>query len=222
MDEIQPEVISSSFTVFETLFLLAIDDEEGDLLETALKKLEPALAAALLAELILRGRIAIDENHIIVVDPTATEHPVLDHALYEMVDTARMRKVKYWINTFIYEKFCPEIGQTLVEKGILFRKKKRLLLAASSAMHSNGQASAKFHLKNRLREIVLAGHLAKIPELIVLALLYYCDLLNLVFTKGERKSAEKKTLSLVAENQTGLIHSNHMHQIIGVAIRSLD
>ncbi|MDR3577872.1 MAG: GPP34 family phosphoprotein [Anaerolineaceae bacterium] len=210
-----------NFTIFEALFILAIDDGDGDLVESMVNDLEPALAAGVLAELVLRKRIRLEDGRVTVVDPSATENPILDRALYAMVETGRMRKIKYWINTLTYEKLRGEIGQELVENGVLLRKKKRLLLAVPFGEHPAGDASAKFGLKNRLREIVLAGQAPEAPELIQLVLLNNCGLLGLVFTRGERKSAGKKIMKLSNEGEAGLALSETLQQLIAVATRSV-
>ncbi|MDR3578031.1 MAG: GPP34 family phosphoprotein [Anaerolineaceae bacterium] len=209
-------------TIFEFLYILAIDDAEGDLLESAVNQLEPAVAAGVLAELVLLGRINLEDGRVTVVDPTGTEHPILDRALFSMVDTARMRKVKYWINTLTYEKLLSDIGQHLVEAGVLVRKKKRLLLVVPFGEHPTGQVSAKFGLKNRLREIVLANQSPEPSELVQLVLLNNCDLLGLVFTRGERKSASKKIIKLSSDGEAGPALSETLQQIITVVTRSLN
>ncbi len=213
------------FTIFEILFLLAMNDAEGGLVESALENLEPALAGALLVELMLCGRIRIEDGRITVVvsaeaEMITTENSILDQALYRIQDTTRMRKIKYWINTLTYEKLHSDIEQSLVEKGVLTRKKKRLLLVVPFGPTSSGQVSAKFLLKNRLREIILAGLPASQSELVQLALLYPYDLLSLVFTRGERKAAEKRIKGLLSEDSPEAGLTEPLKQIIAVATRS--
>jgi len=189
------------FTIFESLFLLAIDDEEGDLIESVKGEIEPVLAAGVLSELALNKRIRLKDGHILVVDPAVIENSVLDRVLYYILDTPRLRKIKYWINTLVYEKLSSEIGHYLVEKRVLVRKKKRLLLVAPYVENALAYVSAKYEVKRILREIVLANRAAEPGEKIQLALLYHSDLLTLVFTRGERKAAAKKIKKLIEENE---------------------
>jgi len=51
-----------NFTIFETLFILAIDDAEGDLVESMVNDLEPALAAGVLADLVLMKRVNFEDG----------------------------------------------------------------------------------------------------------------------------------------------------------------
>lgn len=210
------------FTTFETLFLMAIDDEEGNLLDSAIEDLDPALAGAVLAELALTGRIKVEDGRVAVVDSTATENPILDHALDNILETGsktHVRKIKYWINTLTYGNLRSEIGQYLVEKGVLIRKKKHLCLVIPFGNDPKVQASAKYGLKNRMREIVLAGVPAGQNELIQLALLFHSGLLTLVFTPGERKAAAIKVQAMIAADIGKVILDETLQQIISVSTR---
>jgi hypothetical protein len=58
-------------------------------------------------------------------------------------------------------------------------------------------ASAKYWVKQHLREITLGGVAPESRELALLSLIDACRLLNLVFTKDERKAASRKVEELV-------------------------
>ena len=209
------------FTICETLFLLAIDDAEGDLVESVAESLEPVLATAALAELALLNRITLEDGRVTVVEPALTENPVLDHVLNAIADTKRSRKVKYWINTFTYEQISSDIGQNLVEKGVMTRQKKRLVLVVPYGDRPGWQVSAKYELKDRLRLIVLAGQPLETHELIQLAILYHCDLLALIFTKDEYKLAMKNTLGLMADHPLEPTFNQAFTSIVAVVTRLL-
>jgi hypothetical protein len=58
-------------------------------------------------------------------------------------------------------------------------------------------ASAKYWVKQHLRGIILAGEKGETSDVALLSLLKACQLLRLVFTHDERKSASKKVDVLV-------------------------
>jgi len=206
------------FTIFETLFILAVDDEEGNVLESVVKVLEPTLAGGVLAELVLLNRIKLADGRITITDESPTENSILDKTLYAIQEMGRLRKLKYWINTLTYEKLLAEVGQCLIEDGVMVRKKKKLRLVVPYGEGQDKQVSAKYGLKNRLREIVLEGQTPDQRELVQLALLYECDLVTLVFTRGERKAANKRIKTMIdgKEPATGL--GDALNEIIAVAI----
>ena len=129
--------------IFETIFILALDAEDGEMIRPVRKTIETVIAAAILTELVLRKRIGLTDNRVVVTDPLPTEHPLLNKALVDILDTNRSRKLKYWINTLIYKKYLEETGHYLVVKGILTRKKKQLKLVIPYREAGYGQGSAK-------------------------------------------------------------------------------
>ena len=207
------------FTIYEAIFIQAIDDEEGNLLEDEVEVLEPVVAGGVLAELVLLKRIKLENGRILILDETSTENAILDKTLSSIQEAGRLRKINYWINTLTFEKLLSDIGQCLVEKGALVRKKKKLLLAAPYGEGQNRQVSAKYGLKNRLREIILEGTAPDPRELAQLALLYEADLLSLVFTKGERKAASKKIQAMVDSTDPANGLGDALFEIIAVATR---
>lgn len=189
--------------LFESLFILALDEDEGYIVESVVENLESALAGAVLAELFQQKRISLIENVVVVDDSSPTKHPVLDKALFDIATETKKRKINYWIKTIAYKKFLQEIGQDLVEQGVLARQKKRLLLPTpESAENEVQEPSLKFKVKEHLRAVILAGEPAELVEKVMLMFLYHTDLLRLVFTIGERKTASKRIkMMLKSEKQ---------------------
>jgi hypothetical protein len=137
--------------------------------------------------------------------------------LFGILDSARPRKVKYWINTLVYKKFLNETGHHLVEQGALVRKKKRLHLAMPSTEMANAGVSTKYGLKNRLRDIVLMGQPPDLPEKVLLAFLFYGKLLKLVFTHDERMAAHKRVKKLIEKDEKGSQLGETLDEIVAAA-----
>ncbi len=205
-------------SICEVLFLLALDDQEGNIIESAAGALESAIAGAILAELALQHRIDLVNGRVVVTDQTPVEHPVLNKAVDAILDTSRARKVRYWINTLTYKKFQEEIGQYLVEIGMLVRNKKRLRLATPLGENSAGLVSARLQMKTRLREIVLVGKPPEFSEKVLLALLYHSRLLKLVFMRGERKTASKRIMKLIENEESRL--NTILEEIVAITTRA--
>ena len=208
--------------IFESLFILALDDEEGDFAESIVSILEPALAGAVLAELVLLSRIELVDNRVVVTDQTHTELPILDNALFEILDTTKPRKLKYWINTLISKKIIEEIGQHLVLKELLVRKKKRLRLTTLYGESHYGNVSAKLMVKKRLREIVMEGQEPELFEKVLLTFLYHAEFDKLVFTHGERKAAHKRMKKLITNEEGVSILGETLDEIVAVSCDSKD
>ena len=208
------------FNICEALFILAVEYEAGDIVESVAASLESALAGAILADLVLQKRILLTEDHVVVTDPTSTGHPILDKALFDIRVTTRPRKLKYWINTLTYRKYIDEIGHHLVENGILTRKKKRLHLVVSADETSDRNVSIKVSLKNRLRGFVLSGGPCEPSEKLELAFLYRSGLTKLVFTLGERKAAYRRVKKLIEDKEGRNILGTPFVEILNAACPS--
>ena len=187
--------------MFEALFILALDEDEGYIVESALENLETALAGAVLAELALQERIELRDGRVVVSNQECTGNPILDKALNDILEEPRLRKPRYWINTLAYKKLLKEIGHDLVDQGVLSRQKKRLRLTVPSDEEQAPVPSLKYSVKSHLREIVLAGGPPGLADQVLLAFLYHADLLRLVFTVGERKIASKKIKGLLKNGE---------------------
>ena len=197
--------------IFEALFILVLDDE-GYIVESAEKNLESALAGAVLAELVFQQRIELKDDRVVAVNQLPTECPILDTALSNILDAARSRKLRHWLNALSDKKLLEEIGQFLVEERVLVRKKKRLYLATL-----DGRDSVKSRLKSRLQEIILDNQEPDLREKTLLAFLEYADLFKLIFSHRERKIAQKRIQKLIADDEARNDLDMSLNEIVSAA-----
>ena len=86
-------------TLYEELQLLAIHDEKGIFIRSAVEPLKPGLAGAMLAELAFANKICTAPNHRLKLeDNTPTNDPILDDVLATLKESEKERKFGYWIN----------------------------------------------------------------------------------------------------------------------------
>jgi len=192
--------------------LIALDEEEGELHGSIVRTLESVLAGAVLIDLVLHERIKLLDDRVIVTDQSPIEDDILDKTLFAILDTGRPRKLKYWINTIIYEKVTNEVTHYLVKKEVLIRKKKRLRLAILE-----GNGSIKSKLENRLRGVVLGDQEPELREKVLLAFLYYTDLLKLVFPHKERKIVRKRVKKWIGDGKEGNNLGTPLDEIVAAA-----
>ena len=101
----------------EELFLLALDDDEGWIVASALDTLRYGLAAALLADLALHDKIAVEDQRISLRRPPPLGDDLLDDTLKRLADSDKPRKVKYWLNALGFRKLPKQMAQRLVAQG---------------------------------------------------------------------------------------------------------
>jgi hypothetical protein len=181
-------------TINEKLFLLALDEERGNILAHAKKIIGYVLAGGILAELSLLGKITSnDKRRIEVIDPSLTGDPVLDETLLEIQASEKLRKPAYWVSTISTRaKGLRElVAFRLMEKGWLYQEDKRFFLQQSSD-ESSQKIPKKYEMKNHLRGLIFSNDQPDHQDLALLNVLSAGGLLNLVFTLDELNYVENK------------------------------
>jgi hypothetical protein len=169
------------------------------------------LAGAMLAELVLRGKLTLGEKRrLVITDPTPSGIEVLDEALAKVAEATKPRPADVWINTLSHKKYEKRIVASLIEKGVLTQEEKRLFWVIPYAVYPQQDASAKFWVKQRLRGTALAAEKPEPRTVILLNLLKACRMLVFVFTKDERKAASRTIDQLLQSDELG--------QVLGQAI----
>jgi hypothetical protein len=178
------------FTIFDILFLLSLHGEKCTLLPGISKKLEIGLSGAILAELIVQGKLQAGRNgklELVVSTPTGDE--ILDKAINLIQKDEKPRKASYWIKNLSKELHIGRkqfLGR-LISEDILSQGEEVVSWALPYLDSPNPKASAWYLRKSRLRELVLTQGDAALCELALLSILKASKLLKLVFTRDERK-----------------------------------
>lgn len=201
----------------EELFLLALNDNKGTAQKSSAGVLPYGLAGAMLADLALRGRIAVaGQKEVAVLDPTPTGDTVLDTALAEIATSTRARKAAAWVEALSHKRFWRSVPESLVAKGVLREEEKRWLWVIPYAAYPQQDASAKYWLKQALRAIVLADQHPEPRQIALLSLVRACRMEPLLLTKDERKAGAKRIAALVADEPIGQAAAQTIAEVEGV------
>lgn len=179
-------------TIFDQLYLLSLHEEKCTLLPFALDRLETGLSGGVPAELILLGKVRVSGSRKLeLVDAVPTGDEVLDDLIAQIQKADHARKAIYWVKRLSenYRALRKRMNDRLVQAGVLVKGDEEYSWAAPDPEASLPNASAKYLLKRRLREVALTRGEIDIRDLALLSLVKSCQLLNLIFTKDERKIA---------------------------------
>ncbi len=182
------------FTLFEELLILCIHEEKGTLIGSSIDRLKVGLVGAILAELVIVGKIKSSDNRRLqVVDDNRMDDPVLDGVLHTLRGSEKDRKFGYWINALCEKnkKYRNQIIKSLIQKGIVTQDEDRLLWVIPSPLNLETKASLKYLYIKRLRDIVLAQEDMQPRELVLLSLIRACGLLDRLFLSDECKLADR-------------------------------
>jgi Golgi phosphoprotein 3 (GPP34) len=181
-------------SIFDKLMILSLHDEECIVLPSVAKRLDLALGGAVLGELILRGKVRVgSSSKLEVVDSGEIGDGFLDKALNRLNHSRQRRKVPYCIDLLNNElgKQRKTRVKRLIAEGVLDQAENGLTWVVPFANSPNPNASAKYVIKSQLRELVLTHGEPELPDLELLDLAKSSKLLNLIFTKDERKTAQR-------------------------------
>jgi Golgi phosphoprotein 3 (GPP34) len=181
-------------SIFDKLMILSLHDEECIVLPSVAKRLDLALGGAVLGELILRGKVRVgSSSKLEVVDSGEIGDGFLDKALNRLNRSRQRRKVPYCIDLLNNElgKQRKTRVKRLIAEGVLDQAENGLTWVVPFANSPNPNASAKYVIKSQLRELVLTHGEPELPDLALLDLAKSSKLLNLIFTKDERKTAQR-------------------------------
>jgi len=181
-------------TLFEELFLLTQYDDREKKNTLKYEKLHYGLAGSILAELALAGKVQINQKHRLeVVDAAGPGDEILDRALLELQEAERPRKLTYWVEVLTgkFDKINRRLTERLVSNGVFTVEDDEMLWAIPSQVYPEYNAPAKYCLKEHLRAITLADGVNDMRSLALLGMVDSCEMLDLVFTRDERREANR-------------------------------
>jgi hypothetical protein len=144
----------------EQVLLLILRDEEGTL-ESRAGMYRIALGGALLSELLLDGRIAIEESKkklVDVVDTTPLGEPVLDEALAKMASARRRRRASAWVSSLAgLKRLRHRVAEGLCARGILKDSEDTVLLIFKRKAYPTIDPGPERRLVEEMRTAIVGG-----------------------------------------------------------------
>ena len=180
-------------TLLDNLLLLSLHEEKCTVLPGLAKRLEIGLSGAMLAELILQGKVQIGSSHKFKpVNAEPTGNDLLDSALNLFQSSEHAHKASFWVKHLHEEAggYRKKVFSGLISAGVINQGEDGLSWNIPYTDSPNQQASAKYLAKARLRELALTNGEAELRDVGLLSLAKASRLLNIIFTKDERKAVQ--------------------------------
>jgi len=189
----------------EEILLLALKDDKGTFY---MRSILPALGGAIAAELLLSGKIEVEENRkkmVNVISRQTFGDPLLDEALNKIATAKRRASLQTWIRRFSHlPKLQHRIAQGLCRKSVLRQDEKQLLLFFRQKIYPELDHGAEEHLIGRLHDAIFGESNEIEPRTVVLmALAKATDLLSIPFPRKELSSRKKRIKSIVEGDLIG-------------------
>jgi len=180
----------------EQLMLLLLRDEKGTL-ESGVGFYHIALGGAVFSELLLAGRIRIEEGKKCLVDLVSDKplrDPILDECL-ELVATAkRRRRAADWVARFgNLKRLRHRVAEALCRKGILRDDEDKVLLIFTRSIYPTIDPRPERRLIRRIDDAIFGGSRELDADVVVLvALAHGAGLLPIHFDKKRLKERKRR------------------------------
>jgi len=196
----------------EQVLLVALHDEKGSMQATT--TCGYALGGAILAELLLLGRVRIEgegrKARIVTTDTgtgtgTPTGDALLDECLGEVAEARRPKDAANWVSRFATRRGLRDrIAEALVELGAIRREEGRVLIIFPVTRYPESDPGYEAEVNRRLADAVFGDDPVEDPRTVtLLALLHGASMLPLVFDRGQLKGRKARIESVINGDASG-------------------
>ena len=179
---------SNQLSLAEELVLITLDDNSGKLIASAKPyALDIAIAASLIMELTLRGRIDTDLKKLFVVSSTPTDDAILDGILAEIAAEKNCLSTATWLSRFAHqgERLIELVVGGLVDRGILKSVEKRLLWVFKTRVYPPSSGIEEREARARVMHLLNSDEIPEPRDALIIGLLRATDLIDYLLTASE-------------------------------------
>jgi hypothetical protein len=187
--------------------LLALRDEEGTIASGTMYKY--AIGAAVLSELLLNKRIAVEESKkkkfVNLVSSQPFGEALIDQCLEKISNAKRRASLQTWVSRFASVKNLKHrVARQLCERGILRADEDKIFLLFARKIYPEINPEPERRLIERLRQAIFTDSRDVAPQTVVLvSLANSTGLLKVVFDKKELKGRKARIEEIINGEITG-------------------
>lgn len=187
----------------QDLILLALNPQTGKTRFSWYAALEYGLVGSLLLDLVLQGKLEIDNNNRVIGAISGnTGDEFLDQRLNEVLASSRPRTARFWITRWRrrYRWLQPVVLQSLVDLGVLERQEQRILGLFPTQRYFLTDESIQREIVQQVRAAVLEGIGLDSRMAALISLMQASHLTDAVFRPEERPEARSR-IKAIAEGE---------------------
>lgn len=198
--------LDTRLLLHECVLLLALHDEKGTM-HSAWHSL--AMAGGILAELMLSGRVGVEEvgkkKMLVATDPSPLGSPLLDECLSRVVSAKRRATPATWISSFSQTKHLRDrTAERLQHLGLLRREEGRVLWVFPTVRYPTANPAPERRLMEGLREALEGEGEVDARMAILLALTHSSGILRHVLGKQLLKDRKVRLEAVMALEGVGV------------------
>jgi hypothetical protein len=199
--------MDKNLNLAEELLLLAVHEKKGTVLLRAQTALPYGLAGALFIELVEAGLLRLEGKNLIAAPSAYAQDELLEEVLAKVRTSKRVHSLKSWVLRMGRSggKIKKKLLTRLVEKRILQREEHRVLGIFPTVNYPEADSRPEFEIRRRTSAAILRGGTRDERTAALISLAYACDLIGLLFEKGERREAKRRAREITKSQPVGII-----------------
>ncbi len=208
-------------TMPEELMLLMLDDATGRLLDRAMPAGDYALAAAVLAELALAGRIDSDPQRLYVTNPAPTGDAVLDAALARLGAPLEQQDTRGWIETLAMDaaEMRDRLFARLVAAGVLRQQDTRFLWVFAERRYPQVSGREEREVKARLLGVLFNDDIPDTRDVLLIGVARAANLFAVILSDEELARAQPRIDQVADFEEINRALADAVRNILGQVAR---
>ncbi len=193
----------ANLTITEELIVLFIDENEGSFVHIDPDRLDWAMAAGVIADLLLLNKINVSGNKLSVIDDAPTGEYLLDPTLSDISQSKRDRDLLFWLkHTALRAEVLRDLGlRRLVSCGVLRVDEdgvfKRSRWVRDTRKYPSSVDSSEIEVRTRLMEILLSRNETSQRDSTLIAIVEACDGFSELMSNDEYQEIEASIESTI-------------------------
>ena len=179
---------SKKLSLSEELLLITLDDESGKLLDSIKPfSFDIAIAASLIMELTLKGKLDTDAKKLFVVSSEETGDAILDQALAIIVAEKNSLSTSDWLSRFAHygDILSDKIIESLVNKGVVQLVEKRLLWVLKTRAYPATSGIEESEVRSRIMQLLNNDEIPNPSDALLIGLLRATGIMNRLLSSTE-------------------------------------
>ena len=186
---------SKKLSLSEELLLITLDDESGKLLDSIKPfSFDIAIAASLIMELTLKGKLDTDAKKLFVVSSEETGDAILDQALAIIVAEKNPQSTSDWLKRFAHygDTLSDKVIESLVNKGVVQLVEKRLLWVLKTRAYPATSGIEESEVRSRIMQLLNNDEIPNPSDALLIGLLRATGIMNRLLSSTELERLQNR------------------------------
>ncbi|MDW7695289.1 GPP34 family phosphoprotein [Flammeovirgaceae bacterium SG7u.111] len=205
----------------EELMLLALNDHTGNITPAAAMYINFSMSCAILLELAIAERIQLKNNVLELFDEgKKVRDPLILEGLEAIEKSGKKYTIDHWTQELVFyiEDFQKKLLDSLIDKGILIKDKKKIIGIFSKSKYILQAPEVKQQITKRLHELVLNSPKPSARTIMLISLVGACNLTGEVFKDAKKQKIAREKIEDISMNMIAGIEINRLIHDIQEAV----